>query len=186
MNEHDDHKLVEAKDYKFCPWCGSNLEPRQMDGRERMACVSCDFVWYKNPIPATGAIILSGSRLLLVKRKYPPGVGDWCIPAGFMEYNESPVECCMREIKEETGLGIEIGKLFWNYRAGDDPRSMVVLILYLANVINGDLVPGDDAEECRYFDLDNLPSNIAFSAHRRAIKDLRIYLEKGVLPHANE
>jgi 8-oxo-dGTP diphosphatase len=137
-------------------------------------------------VEAAGAIIVVKNRLLLVKRKYPPGVGDWCIPAGFMEYNESAVKCCIREVKEETGLDIKIEKLFWNYKAGDDPRSMVVLILYLADVIGGDLKPGDDAVETEYFDLEDLPSNIAFSAHRKAIKDLKIYLESGKLPYRHE
>jgi len=186
MSIPDEHKLVEAKDFKFCPWCGSLLESRQLDGRTRPACISCEYIWYKNPIPAAGAIIVDENRLLLVKRKYPPGAGDWCIPAGFMEYDESPVECCKREVKEETGLDIKIERLFWNYKAGDDPRSMVVLILYLATVADGDLIPGDDAIETKYFDLEKLPSNIAFSAHRRAIKDLKKYLEKGELPRENE
>lgn len=186
MNSADDHKLVEAKDFKFCPWCGSDLEPRMFDGRQRMACTSCDFIWYRNPIPAAGAIIMKDNRLLLVKRKYPPGVGDWCIPAGFMEYDESPMECCIREIQEETGLNIQIDRVFSNYRAGDDPRSTVVLILYLASAVNGDLEPGDDAVETRYFDIENLPSNIAFSAHRKAIKDLKNYLAKGKLPDEHD
>jgi ADP-ribose pyrophosphatase YjhB (NUDIX family) len=182
----EEHKLVEAKDFKFCPWCASPLENRRLDGKMRPACTSCEYIWYKNPIPAAGAIIVVKNRLLLVKRKYPPGVGDWCIPAGFMEYNESAVKCCIREVKEETGLDIKIEKLFWNYKAGDDPRSMVVLILYLADVIGGDLKPGDDAVETEYFDLEDLPSNIAFSAHRKAIKDLKIYLESGKLPYRHE
>ena len=182
MSNIDEHKLVPARDFKFCPWCGERLGIKDLDGQERSACPACEFIWYKNPIPAAGAIIMQDNRLLLVKRKYPPGVDDWCIPAGFMEYNESPVECCKREIKEETGLNIEIDKLFWNYRAGDDPRSTVVLILYLANIVDGRLVPGDDAVETRYFSLDNLPPNIAFSAHRRAIKDLIVYMERGKMP----
>jgi ADP-ribose pyrophosphatase YjhB (NUDIX family) len=181
-----EHRLIEARDFKYCPWCASPLENRRLDGRMRFACTSCEFIWYKNPIPAAGAIIVSDNRLLLVKRKYPPGVGDWCIPAGFMEYNESAVKCCKREVKEETGLDIKIEKLFWNYKAGDDPRSMVVLVLYLADVVDGDLQPGDDAVEARYFDLENLPPNIAFSAHRKAIKDLKVYMETGRLPHRDE
>jgi ADP-ribose pyrophosphatase YjhB (NUDIX family) len=186
MSIPDEHKLIEARDFKFCPWCGSPLESRLLDGAMRSTCTSCEYIWYKNPIPAAGAIIVDNNRLLLVKRKYPPKVGDWCIPAGFMEYDESPVECCKREVKEETGLDIKIDQLFWNYKAGDDPRSIVVLILYLATVVDGDLIPGDDALETRYFDLDKLPPNIAFSAHRKAIRDLKIYLEKGNLPPNNE
>ncbi|UCC80346.1 MAG: NUDIX hydrolase [Candidatus Zixiibacteriota bacterium] len=186
MSIPDEHKLVEARDFKYCPWCASPLENRLLDGKMRPACTACEYIWYKNPIPAAGAIIVSDNRLLLVKRKYPPGVGDWCIPAGFMEYDESAVKCCIREVKEETGLDIKIEKLFWNYKGGDDPRSVVVLILYLATVVDGNLKPGDDAMETGYFDLENLPSNIAFSAHRKAIKDLKIYLQTGSLPYRDD
>ncbi len=186
MNENEEHKLVEAKDFKFCPWCGSNLQPKKLDGRERSACVSCDFIWYRNPLPAAGAIIFKDNSLLLVKRKYAPQIGDWCLPAGFMEYDESPVQCCVREVKEETGLEIEIDRLFWNYQAGDDPRAMVVLILYLAKIRGGVLTPGDDAIEAEYFKLDNLPENIAFDAHIRAIGDFKSYLKTNNLPNEND
>lgn len=186
MNIPEEHRLIEARDFRYCPWCASFLETRRLDGKMRLACTSCEYIWYKNPIPAAGAIIVKENRLLLVKRKYPPGVGDWCIPAGFMEYDESAVKCCIREVKEETGLDIKIQRLFWNYKGGDDPRSMVVLILYLAEVIDGDLRPGDDAMETKYFDLDHLPANIAFSAHRKAIEDLKTYLKTGGLPYRDE
>lgn len=186
MNIPEEHRLIEARDFKYCPWCASPLELRRLDGKMRPACTSCEYIWYKNPIPAAGAIIMKDDKLLLVKRKYPPGVGDWCIPAGFMEYNESAVKCCIRELKEETGLDIEIEKLFWNYKAGDDPRSMVVLMLYLAESVDGDLRPGDDAMQAKYFDLDNLPDNIAFSAHRKAIRDFKTYIKTGRLPNRDE
>jgi ADP-ribose pyrophosphatase YjhB (NUDIX family) len=181
-----EHKLVGARDYKFCPWCRAILIEKKLDGRTRLRCPDCDFVWYKNPVPAAGAIISDGDRLLLVKRKYAPEIGGWTLPAGFMEYDESPMECCIREIKEETGLDIKITGLFWNYKAGDDPRTMVVLILYLADMIGGELKPGDDAAEVDFFALDNLPANIAFSAHRRAIADYRTFLSTGAFPKADD
>ncbi len=181
-----EHKLVEARDFKFCPWCRAILIERKLDGRRRLRCPDCDFIWYNNPIPAAGAIIQDSGRLLLVKRKYPPKAGDWSLPAGFMEYDESPVECCIREIEEETGLNIEITRLFWNYKGGDDPRSMVVLILYLAQIVRGELQPGDDAIEVEFFGMDNLPANIAFSAHRKAIADYRVFLSSGEFPKADD
>ncbi len=186
MDRIDEKKFITAKEYKYCPWCGSDLLIKELDGRERSACGSCDFIWYKNPIPAAGAILFKDEALLLVKRKYAPKIGDWCLPAGFMEYDESAAHCCLREVKEETGLDIEIERLFWNYKAGDDPRSMVVLVLYTANIAGGELMPGDDAIEARFFKLDELPENIAFSAHVRAIEDFRKYLASGRLPYEND
>ena len=173
---------IQARDFSFCPWCRAALSEKEFDGRKRRYCPDCGFIWYKNPVPAAGAIIHENGRLLLVRRKYPPKKGDWGLPAGFQEFDESPEECCVREVKEETGLDIRIEAPFWNYRAGDDPRTTVVLILYLGARIDGDLKPGDDATEAAYFDLSEIPSNIAFSAHREAIAHFREFIERGTLP----
>jgi ADP-ribose pyrophosphatase YjhB (NUDIX family) len=141
-----------------------------------MICENCGFIWYKNPIPAAGAIILSKKKLLLVKRKYPPQEGLWCLPAGFMETDETPEECCIREVKEETGLDISIVNTFRNYPGHDDPRAKVVLLIYMADIVGGTATPGDDAIELEFFSLDNIPKEIAFRAHVEAISDLKIYL----------
>ena len=182
MTVDDKRRTIGPRDYEYCPWCSSPLEEKDFEGRKRLKCRVCDFVWYRNPVPAAGAIIYGDRGLLMVKRKFEPASGGWTLPAGFMEYDESPTECCIREIKEETGLDIEIKRLFWNYKAGDDPRTMVVLILYLADITGGELRAGDDAVEAGFFGLDNLPSNIAFKAHRRAIADFRDYLKDGRFP----
>jgi 8-oxo-dGTP diphosphatase len=178
----DKGNLIHTRDYRFCPRCSAALEEKDLDGRKRLVCPDCDFVWYKNPVPAAGAIVYNDHGLLMVKRKFEPASGDWSLPAGFMEHDESPTECCIREIKEETGLDISINRLFWNYKAGDDPRAMVVLILYLADIVGGRLKAGDDAVEASFFPLDKLPSNIAFRAHRRAIADFMAYLKDGRFP----
>jgi 8-oxo-dGTP diphosphatase len=180
--KEEEHLLVKARQYTYCPWCAAPLVTKETDGRPRLKCPDCDFIWYRNPIPAAGAIIYQDSKLLLVKRKYPPRVGDWTFPAGFMEYDESPVECCIREIKEETGFDIKIDRLFWNYAGHDDPRSNATLALYIAQITGGDLKAGDDAAEVRFFALDEIPSNIAFQAHRDAITDFKEYLKNGQFP----
>jgi 8-oxo-dGTP diphosphatase len=178
----EEHILIEARRYKFCPWCASALVEKEHDGRARLICPNCDFVWYHNPIPAAGAIIYRDGKILLVKRKYPPRIGDWTFPAGFMEYDESPVDCCIREIKEETGLDIKVTRLFWNYAGHDDPRSNAVLALYIAEIIGGIITPGDDAAEVKFFTLDKTPSNIAFKSHKDAIVDFKEYLNIGKFP----
>jgi ADP-ribose pyrophosphatase YjhB (NUDIX family) len=177
-----EHKLVEARHFSFCPWCASKLIFDDCDNRERLRCPNCEFIWYHNPIPAAGAILNQDGRILLVKRKYPPRAGEWCFPAGFMEYDESPMECCIREVKEETGLEIKITGLFWVYSGHDDPRSHAVLILYLAEIIGGELASGDDAEDVEFFDPTAAPDNIAFQAHREAISDYRRFITTGHLP----
>ena len=132
-------------------------------------CPACGFIFYQNPAPAAGAVIVEDRRILLVRRSVNPGKGDWCIPAGFVEWTEHPQQTARREIREETGLEISITSIFDIFMGMDDPRTHAVLVLYHADKIGGMLVPGDDADEARYFDFDNLPDNIAFQAHRDAL-----------------
>ena len=160
------------KRYQYCPYCNIPLEERFSDDRHRWACPDCDFVWYNNPVPACGGVILKDGKVLLVKRKYEPRRGGWTLPAGFMENDESPEDCTKRELEEETGLKVEVKDLFDVYEAGDDPRTKVVLILYNVEVVGGELKPGDDASDIGYFSYEKLPPNIAFKAHRRALSKL--------------
>jgi ADP-ribose pyrophosphatase YjhB (NUDIX family) len=158
--------------FRSCPLCATPLELIDHDHRLRKVCPSCRFVDYNNPAPAAGAIVIKEGKLLLVKRAQDPYQGDWCIPAGFMEWDESPSDCARRELKEETGLDIIPGRIFNVYSGTDDPRTNAVLILYFAQIAGGVAVAGDDAADLRFFGRDEMPSNIAFIAHRQAIEDL--------------
>ena len=57
------------------------------------------------------------------------------------------------------------------YSGKDDPRSNAILLLYLADVVGGTMRASDDALEVRFFPFDELPENIAFEAHIRALAD---------------
>jgi ADP-ribose pyrophosphatase YjhB (NUDIX family) len=107
----------------------------------------------------------------MVKRRFDPAAGAWCLPAGFMEYGETPERCAVRELHEETGLAIRITALFGVYAGFDDPRVRTVLILYTGERTGGRLTPGDDATDARYFPARRLPRRIAFASHRRALAE---------------
>ena len=175
----DSKKLFDRKEkysgYKFCPYCSNKLIAGEYDGTIRPACISdnCDFIFYQNPVPAAGAIIVEDNKILLVQRAHPPKIGDWCVPAGFMEWNEHPTQTAIREIAEETGLDIKIDSFFEVYSGKDDPRNNAVLILYLAQYIGGSLKAMDDALDVKFFGFDEIPSNIAFESHIQAIADYR-------------
>ena len=179
MNDGDLKYLMSGKDvlspndyngYKFCPRCRGTLEISEIEETIRPHCKECGFVFYQNPAPAAGAVILKDNKILLVQRSIDPGRGDWCIPAGFMEWSEHPQQTAIRELKEETGLEISITGMFDIFFGMDDPRTHAVLILYLADAIGGKAVAADDALDLRFFGFDELPSNIAFQAHRDALE----------------
>ena len=117
--------------------------------------------------------------VLLVRRKYDPRAGSWCLPAGFMEYGETPERCALRELREETGIRGRLRGLFGVYAGLDDPRVRTVLILYVAERTGGRLEPGDDAIEARFFPLDALPRSIAFASHRKALAEFVARTQRG-------
>jgi len=147
---------------------------RDDHGQMRPTCPACGYVHYLNPVPAAGVILPGPRGVLLVRRKYDPRAGDWCLPAGFMEYGESPERCAVRELFEETGLRARLTGLFGVYAGFDDPRVRAVLILYTAERTGGRLKAGDDALDARFVPLSRLPQRIAFAAHRRALEEFRL------------
>jgi 8-oxo-dGTP diphosphatase len=163
--------LRKDEDFRYCPRCSAELIKKRVDHSLRKICPVCGFVSYRNPAPAAGVIIEKEGQIVLVRRKYNPYKGDWCLPAGFMEYGESPEHCAVREVKEETNLEIKLTGLFRVYSGSDDPRVRAILIVYLGKILSGEPAPGDDASEVKFFPFNNIPQNIAFQSHRQTLKD---------------
>jgi ADP-ribose pyrophosphatase YjhB (NUDIX family) len=159
--------------FRFCPRCATRLVPRDDHGTRRPTCPACGFIHYRNPVPAAGVLLTRGADVLLVRRKFEPRAGTWCLPAGFMEDGETPERCAVRELREETGLRARLTGLYGVYAGFDDPRVRAVLILYTAERVGGRLKPGDDALDARWFPLSRLPRAIAFDSHRQALRELR-------------
>ena len=152
---------------KTCPICSSPLTTTHIGGKDRIACPACDFVHWDNPKPVTATLVPMDGGLVLVKRKFEPFIGWWCLPGGFMESIEHPEESARREVLEETGLEIVIDRLLGANSPGHDIN--VVILFYLAKPSNGILIPGDDASEVGAFKKHELPGNIAFELHRQMI-----------------
>ena len=95
-------------------------------------------------------------RILLIKRKEHPYIGEWAIPGGFVNINESIEEAAHRELKEETNIdNIYMEQLATFGDVGRDPRMRVISTAYMALVPNKNLNPiaGDDAENVAWFTI---------------------------------
>ena len=150
---------------KYCIYCGDNLKDKYIDNKRRLFCESCNEIIYENPIPATASVIINNNEILLVKRKFDPKKGQWCLPGGFIELNETPEKACLRELKEETGLNGQIDCLIDACYSSSLLYNSVIVIGYLVKDIKGNLVAGDDAEEVAYFDIKKHPQ-LAFKSHK--------------------
>jgi len=152
-------------EYNYCPVCRAELTESKDGGRPRPACPECGFVYYNNPAPTAGVLVLEGNSVLLVKRRYEPYKGMWVMPSGYIEYEEDASTTAVRELREETGAEAELDGIHTVVSCFDDPRGNTVMILYEGHITGGRLKAGDDAESVKFFPLDNLPP-VAFEAQR--------------------
>lgn len=108
-------------------------------------------------VNCVGAIIFDASgRILLIKRGHPPGEGLWSIPGGRLEPGESDDAGLRREVMEETGLHVEVGRLAGTVDRPGPGGVTYVIRDYLATVADGVPVAGDDAAEVRWCSADEL------------------------------
>lgn len=159
------------KTKQFCPYCQQELSTKFIENRQRLFCPQCRIPLYENPIPATAAVYFNNNReILLVRRNVDPKRGEWCLPGGFVEIDETPEQCCLRELKEETNLQGEINSLMEVYLSDSLIYKSVLVIGYLMSNVKGEMRAGDDSEAVRFFSIDRLPT-IAFESHRSLIND---------------
>jgi ADP-ribose pyrophosphatase YjhB (NUDIX family) len=138
--------------------------------RLREVCSVCGTIFYQNPLPAAAAVVLDDARrVLLVKRRFPPGEGMWCLPMGFAEMGETIAEAAMRELREETAVVGRVTRLIdadsWQSEFYGD----VLVVFFEAEKVSGTETAGDDAEDVRYFAIDRLPP-LAFPSNEKAIR----------------
>ena len=150
---------------KPCPHCGELI------------------VAYRNPAPTVDVVchVPSGEGgpvgVVLVERRNPPH--GWALPGGFVDYGETCECAAVREMREETGLDVELTGLLGVYSdPARDPRQHTMSVVYTGRASNLDeLAAGDDAARARVFPLDGLPE-LAFD-HAVILDDFRRWLADG-------
>ncbi len=123
----------------------------------------------KSPLVAVdGVVVRSRGSIVLVKRRKPPYEGYWALPGGLVEYGESVEEAVVREVREETGLEVEIKGLVGVYsKLGRDPRGHVISIAFLVVEVGGELRGSRETEVGEFYVI---PEKLAFD-HREVLRD---------------
>ena len=130
-------------------------------------------VYIKRPHLTVDAVIIAeNGKLVFIRRKNPPYKGYWALTGGFVEYGETVEQAVIREVKEETGLHVEIKKIIGVYSDPErDPRGHTITISFLTEKIGGYLRADTDASEATCLTPEGaLDLDLAFD-HHKILKD---------------
>lgn len=189
-------RSTEASFYRFCPRCGQALARDPVPGG-RPRCAACGFVHWRNPIVGVAAVIreeaivaLLGEetvrravgdlswrpepergRVLLVRRS-ASRAGLWCLPCGYVEFDEEIREALVRETREETGLLVEPGPVLAVHSNFHDPDRQSVGTWFAARPVGGSLQAGDDADAVIFVSPDAVSVPLAFPTDALVLRDL--------------
>ena len=115
-------------------------------------------------------------RVLLGRRGIEPFLDLWDTPGGFVEVGESLEECVRRELREEAGVEVEVGRLIASVPDTYGPTGDATLNAFFeCRLLSGDPQPDDDVAELRWFAPDALPAaeELAFACVRAALATWR-------------
>jgi 8-oxo-dGTP diphosphatase len=124
---------------------------------------------WPRPMVTVDAVIFKRSQnktaLLLIKRKNDPFAGKWAFPGGFVDMDEELEDAVARELAEETNLkGIDLEQMHTFGKVGRDPRGRQITIAFIGftDENNANIKAGDDAAQAKWFDINDLPQEMAF------------------------
>ncbi|HEB59451.1 MAG TPA: NUDIX domain-containing protein [Gammaproteobacteria bacterium] len=107
------------------------------------------------PVAGVGALVFDQQRVLLIRRAHAPFAGEWALPGGRIRPGETLQEAAARELREETGLHVQVLAPVWAFDVIGADHHYVVIDL-AAVLLGGELHSGDDAAEARWFTADEL------------------------------
>lgn len=151
-----------AVDANYCPTCGTALDERHVDGRARRYCPACERVVWRNPVPGVQVAVADADGVLLVRRANQPAIGEWALPGGHMEADESPEVAAVRELDEEAGVRLPTTALSaraTNHGVLDGERFTVTFgFVAPRDAAEGEPTAGSDASAARYVAWADLPA----------------------------
>ena len=115
----------------YCPYCGTHLDSREIEGRHRGYCRACDEIIFQRPAPTAWLVVYDDRDAVWVRSRRRT---SWTVPGGFIEVDESAAEGAARELAEETNLRVAPDDLAL-LRTGfymDDPRDGSLLSICFA------------------------------------------------------
>ena len=153
---------------RFCSRCGAQVTREDKFGKVRPFCPQCGWIYFIDPKVAAAVLVEVDGRVLLVRRANEPFRGLWTLPAGFVNGGEDPAAAAARECLEETGLSVRVLRVLDIISGREHKRGADFVIVYIAELIGGELLAADDADEAGWFARGDLPP-LAFKATQKIL-----------------
>jgi len=120
----------------------------------------------ERPIVGVGVVVVDEGRVLLVRRGNPPAKGIWSVPGGAVELGETVRQAAQREVREETGLDVQIGEVvgvvdFISSDVRGETEYHYVIVDFIGRNPRGMLRAGGDVSDVRWVspeDMSSLPT----------------------------
>lgn len=110
------------------------------------------------------AVIFEGAKVLLALRR---DIVWWNLPGGGMEPGETVEEAMRREVREETGLEVEVERVIGVY---SKPQKQEVVLTFRCRIVGGQLQETEESRECRFFLPEEIPIQ-TLPKHRQRVED---------------
>jgi ADP-ribose pyrophosphatase YjhB (NUDIX family) len=136
----------------MCPICGEAIA----QSADRVECGACGFLLYSHSAVTASVLPEDGDRVLLARRAHEPFRGLWDVIGGFVAEGEHPLDGLRREVREETGLDIEVDRMLGIWMGDYDGRATLNLF-WTGRLGRGTPHASDDVAELRWFASDSLP-----------------------------
>lgn len=158
--------------FTFCPYCATRLVMRPILDKERPVCEPCGYVQFLSPVAGVAAVIRDGEGRVLLARN--ARTQDWHLPSGYVEWHEDVRDAVRRELEEELGLQVDVGRIVAVHTNIDSPDRCTVGIWFAAEVTGGqlDIRQPHEVDAAEYFALDNVPQ-MAYANDQRVVDQLR-------------
>jgi ADP-ribose pyrophosphatase YjhB (NUDIX family) len=167
--------VIPSLRFQFCPMCASPLTRAVIfdDNLPRVTCPRCGWIQLSSNVVGVVTVAWDKRGIAVL---VPPGEDGIGLPAGLVEYGESPEMAAIREVYEETGLEVEIvNSLGWFFSERTTWPGPMVQFMYEARILGGEL-RGSQEGDAKMIPETELP---AVSSHRvGSRKAIDAYLSK--------